>query len=305
MKQNLWHDFSPGPDAPDLIYVVVEVPKASRNKFEYSKEAGTIALDRVLYSPLHYPGDYGFIPRTYFEDGDPTDVLVMTNQPTFPGCIIKARPIGMFKMIDNGELDYKILAVPADDPSFDEYWDVSNIPQHFPKEVGHFFMVYKELQGATVTNEGWAGVREAKAQIRRSMERYSNEFPIHTSERQRVSSGTKWERAYGYSRAVRVENMVYVAGTTAGEAGEDARSQTQGIFEKIKAALTEAGAKMEDVVRSRMYVVHKEDMLTVAEVHGEYFEEIRPVSTLVQVAGLIEPHLRVEIEVEAIIQDDF
>jgi enamine deaminase RidA (YjgF/YER057c/UK114 family) len=166
-------------------------------------------------------------------------------------------------------------------------------------------MVYKELQGATVTNEGWAGVREAKAQIRRSMERYNDEFPTRTSERQQVSSGTKWERAYGYSRAVRVENMVYVAGTTAGDAGEDARSQMHGIFEKIKTALAETGAKLEDVVRTRMYVVNKEDMTTVAEVHGEYFEDIRPVSTLVQVAGLIEPQLKVEMEVEAIIQEDF
>lgn len=302
MKQNLWHDFIPGPDAPDVIYVVVEVPKASRNKYEYSKDAGTIALDRVLYSPLHYPGDYGFIPRTYFEDGDPTDVLVMTNQPTFPGCIIKARPIGMFKMIDNGELDYKVLAVPADDPSFNEYWDVSNIPQHFPKEVGHFFMVYKDLQGATVTNEGWAGVQEAKAEIRRSMEKYKQEFPARSTE-QRVSTGTKWERAYGYSRALRVGNVVHVAGTTAGDAGEDVRSQSRGVLEKIKKALEEVGSSMNEVVRTRMYVVNKDDMTTVAEVHGEYFEDIRPASTLIQVAGLIEPHLLVEMEVEAIIRD--
>ncbi len=302
MKQNLWHDFVPGPDAPDIIYVVVEVPKASRNKYEYSKDAGTIALDRVLYSPLHYPGDYGFIPRTYFEDGDPIDVLVMTNQPTFPGCIIKARPIGMFKMIDSGELDYKILAVPADDPSFAEYWDVSNIPQHFPKEVGHFFMVYKHLQGAEVTNEGWVGVQETKSEIRRAIEKYNNEFPSRATE-QRVSTGTKWERAYGYSRAIRVGNVVHVAGTTAGDAGEDVRSQAKGILEKIKKSLEDVGASLNDVIRTRMYVVNKDDMTTVAEVHGEYFEAIRPVSTLVQVAGLIEPQLLVEMEVEALIRD--
>jgi len=306
---NLWHDVSAGANPPDLIHVVVESPKASRNKYEYSKDVAHIALDRVLYSPLHFPGDYGFIPQTYFEDGDPLDVLVMTNNPTFPGCIIQARPIGMFRMIDKGELDYKILAVPANDPSFNEYWDVSNVPQHFPREMGHFFMVYKELEGMQVTNEGWANVAEAKETIRASMERYQQSFGQSAKGRLLIASGTRWEKAYGYSRAVRVVNQIYVAGTTAtDEHGQlvglgDAAAQTRQVLQNIQTALEKAGAKLEHVVRSRMYVTHREDAPSVAEVHGEFFGEIRPATTLVVVASLLESAMLVEIEVDAVITD--
>lgn len=178
MALHLWHNLSAGPQSPEIIYVVIEVPKGNRNKYEYSKTAGVIKLDRVLYSPLHYPGDYGFIPQTYFEDDDPMDVLVMMNAPTFPGCVIEARPLGMFKMIDRGEPDYKVLAVPATDPNFEEYHDLDDLPQHFPKEVMHFFMVYKQLQGAEVQNEGWVGVEGAKEAIRRSQRMYWEKFPV-------------------------------------------------------------------------------------------------------------------------------
>lgn len=174
---HLWHALAPGPQPPDVIYTVVEVPKGNRNKYEYSKTAGVIKLDRVLYSPLHYPGDYGFIPQTYFEDGDPMDVLVMMNAPTFPGCVIEARPLGMFKMIDKGEKDYKVLAVPATDPNFDDYRDLDDLPQHFPKEVAHFFMVYKHLQGAETVNEGWVASADAKKAILHSMQVYQEKFP--------------------------------------------------------------------------------------------------------------------------------
>lgn len=178
MTLHLWHNLAPGPNAPDTLYTVVEVPKGSRNKYEYSKTAGVIKLDRVLYSPLHYPGDYGFIPQSYFEDGDPMDVLVMMNAPTFPGCVIETRPLGMFKMIDKGELDYKVLAVPATDPSFDDYKDLSDLPVHFPKEVAHFFMVYKQLQGTEVQNEGWVGAEETKEAILHSLQMYRDKFPL-------------------------------------------------------------------------------------------------------------------------------
>ena len=177
MVQHLWHNLSTGPQSPDIVYVVVEVPKGNRNKYEYSKTAGVIKLDRVLYSPLHYPGDYGFLPQTYFDDGDPMDILVMMNAPTFPGCVVEARPLGMFKMIDRGIPDYKVLAVPATDPNFEEYYDISDLPQHFPKEVMHFFMVYKQLQGVEVQNEGWVGAEAAKAAIVRSTEMYWEKFP--------------------------------------------------------------------------------------------------------------------------------
>jgi inorganic pyrophosphatase len=178
MTLHLWHNLAPGPQPPDIIYAVVEVPKGSRNKYEYSKRAGVNKLARVLYSPLHYPGDYGFIPQTFFEDGDPMDVLVMMNEPTFPGCVIEARPVGMLKMIDKGELDYKVLAVPATDPNFDEYNDMSDLPTHFPKEVQHFFMVYKQLQGTESTNEGWVGSEATKKAILDSMAFYREKFPL-------------------------------------------------------------------------------------------------------------------------------
>lgn len=177
MTLHLWHNLASGPNAPETVYAVVEVPKGNRNKYEYSKTAGVIKLDRVLYSPLHYPGDYGFIPQSYFEDGDPMDILVMMNAPTFPGCVIEARPLAMFKMIDKGEADYKVLAVPATDPNFDDYHTFDDIPRHFPREVEHFFMVYKQLQGTKVENEGWVGMEETHKAINKSIDLYKEKFP--------------------------------------------------------------------------------------------------------------------------------
>jgi inorganic pyrophosphatase len=173
---NLWHQLEPGPDAPDVIYVIVEIPKGSRNKFEYGKELGVIKLDRVLFSSLHYPGDYGLIPRTLYDDGDALDVLVMINEPTFPGCIIEARPIGLFKMLDQGLPDDKVLAVPASDPIFNGYQDIEDIPQHFLKEVAHFFEVYKDLEGKRAKPVGWESANVAKEQISRAIELYRAKY---------------------------------------------------------------------------------------------------------------------------------
>lgn len=173
---NLWRDLEPGPNIPDVIYVIVEISKGSRNKYEYGKELGVIKLDRVLFSSLHYPGDYGLIPRTLYDDGDPLDVLVMVNEPTFPGCIIEARPIGLFKMLDQGVADDKVLAVPARDPLFDDYQDIKDIPQHFLREVAHFFEVYKDLEGKRAKPIGWEGATVAKAEITRSMELYRQHY---------------------------------------------------------------------------------------------------------------------------------
>ncbi len=174
---HLWHELSPGPQPPEIVYAVVEVPKGSRNKYEYAKRAGVIKLDRVLYSSLHYPGDYGFIPQSYFEDGDPLDILIMVTEPTFPGCVIEARPIGMFKMIDKGEPDYKILAVPATDPHFKDFQSMKDVSAHFPQEVAHFFMTYKQLEGAEVKNEGWTDAAEARTTIQGSLDLYRRTFP--------------------------------------------------------------------------------------------------------------------------------
>ena len=153
---NLLHELPPGPDVPNVIYVVVEVPKGSRNKYEYDKNQGFVKLDRVLYSPIHYPGDYGLIPCTHYDDGDPLDVLVMVNEPTFPGCIIEARPIGLFRMLDRGV---------AYDPIFQDYYDIPHSPQHFLAEMGHFFEVYKELEGVPTEVLGWERAQTARQQI--------------------------------------------------------------------------------------------------------------------------------------------
>lgn len=146
--QNLWHDLSPGPDIPNIIHVVTEIPKGSRNKYEYDKDIGAFRLDRVLYSPVHYPGDYGFVPQTFYDDGDPLDVLVVTNLPTFTGCIVESRPIGMFQMLDRGQADDKVLAVLNHDPFFHEYVDYTDLPAHYLREVEHFFTVYKDLEAS-------------------------------------------------------------------------------------------------------------------------------------------------------------
>src|ERR671915_2327238 len=151
-----WHD-SYVDDAiiADAFPVVIEIPKGSKNKYELDKDSGLLRLDRVLYSAVHYPADYGFIPRTLHEDGDPCDILVLVNEPTFPGCQIDARPIGVLMMLDRGEPDDKILAVPSKDPFYGEYFDIADIPQHFLKEVEHFFRIYKDLEGRRVQTVGW------------------------------------------------------------------------------------------------------------------------------------------------------
>ena len=152
---NLWSEIESGSDIPDVVTAVIEVPKGSRNKYEYDKEREAFMLDRVLYSPVVYPADYGFIPKSTYDDGDPMDILVLMEQPTFPGCLIEARPIGIMGMIDGGDKDYKILAVPEDDPRFSDVQDISDVPSHLLKEIEHFFSVYKNLEGKVVETKGW------------------------------------------------------------------------------------------------------------------------------------------------------
>ena len=169
---NLWRELPPGPDVPQVIYVVVEIPKKSRNKYEYDEDGGFIKLDRVLYSSLHYPGDYGFIPRTLHDDGDPLDVLVMTNEPTFSGCVIEARPLGILHLVDRGKLDDKILTVPHTDPLFDNYHSLDDVPPHFLDEVTHFFSVYKDLESAETESKGWEDADKAHEEIERAIASY-------------------------------------------------------------------------------------------------------------------------------------
>ena len=173
---NPWHDLPAGIHPPDQVTAVVEIPSGSRNKYELDKQSGLIRLDRVLYSSMHYPGDYGFIPRTLHEDGDPLDVLVRINEPTFPGCQIDCRPLGVLKMLDRGEPDDKILAVPSNDPYYHEYFDIADLSQHYLKEVEHFFHIYKDLEGRRVEIVGWEKSEVAASVISESIARYQEKF---------------------------------------------------------------------------------------------------------------------------------
>jgi inorganic pyrophosphatase len=167
-----WHDMEAGPSAPERMTVVVEIPRGSRNKYELDKKTGMFKLDRLLYSSVHYPGDYGFFPRTYAQDDDPLDAIVMTTVPTFPGCVIEVRPIGIFRMQDRGEMDEKVLCVPARDPLYDEYRDLGDVAPHYLREVEHFFTVYKDLEHVRVQPLGWEGEASSRAVIVEAMARY-------------------------------------------------------------------------------------------------------------------------------------
>lgn len=144
------------------MIALVEVPKGSRNKYEYDETSGQLRLDRVLYSPLHYPADYGFIVGTLAEDGDHLDALIVTYEPTFPGCLVPVRPVGVLDMRDEKGRDQKILAVPTVDPRFDEVADLPHLPPHFLAEIEHFFQVYKALEAKDTEIYGWAGAEEAQ-----------------------------------------------------------------------------------------------------------------------------------------------
>lgn len=170
---NYLKDLSAGKDVPKVVNVVVEIPKGSQNKYEYDKAMGVFKLDRVLFSPLHYPGDYGFIPQTLEEDGDPADALILVNFPTYPGMVIEARPIGVLPMIDNGEPDHKILCVPSSDVRFQSYDNIEDIEKPILDEIGHFFQVYKQLEGKTVKLGDWKDVNEAHRIIIAAQKRYS------------------------------------------------------------------------------------------------------------------------------------
>ncbi|CAG0942827.1 inorganic pyrophosphatase [Anaerolineae bacterium] len=169
---NLWKELPTGSDAPNVVNVVVEIPKGSRNKLKYDLATGVIQLDRVLPSPLRYPGDYGLIPQTLFDDGGPLDILVMVTEPTFSGCVIQAQPIGVFQMTDQDKADDKILAVPVSDPAFNECRDIADIPAHLLKEIAHFFEVYKDMEGGRVKTAGWDNSARAKARIAKAVARF-------------------------------------------------------------------------------------------------------------------------------------
>ncbi len=155
----------------DNIMVLIEIPKGSRNKYEYDKERKVIKFDRMLFSAVHYPSDYGYIPDTLAQDGDPLDALVLVWEPTFPGCLIDCRPVGLFKMWDEKGPDEKILCVPLYDPLWNHINGLADVPPHLLKEIEHFFKVYKELEEKKVGVEGWEGRDAAIRIIRESHDR--------------------------------------------------------------------------------------------------------------------------------------
>jgi inorganic pyrophosphatase len=154
--------------------VLIEIPKGSRNKYEYDFELKKIRYDRMIFSSMMYPADYGFIPETLALDGDPLDVLVLVTEPTFPGCVMEVKPIGVFHMADEKGPDEKIICVPVSDPVWNKLNDLSDVNSHLLKEIEHFFQVYKDLEQKKVDVEGWGDVNEAKEIIEKCVNRFAN-----------------------------------------------------------------------------------------------------------------------------------
>ena len=170
----MFYDFEPdpGPDCPRVVRAIIEIPKESSNKYEFDSGLGLFKLSRTLYSPMHYPGDYGFIPGTIAEDRDPLDVLVLVASPSFTGCLFYVRPLGVLDMLDGEEHDHKILAVSVHDPRQNEILSVDNVSTHVRREIEHFFGIYKELENKVTNIKGWHGIDTAQQLIRESHERY-------------------------------------------------------------------------------------------------------------------------------------
>ena len=151
---NIWHNINPKRISSKDFVAVIEIEKGSKNKYELDKETGLLMLDRILYTSTHYPANYGFIPRTYADDLDPLDVLVLCSEPIKPLTMVRCYPIGVISMIDNGRYDEKIIAIPYNDPTYNTYTDITQVPKHIFDEMSHFFRVYKELEGKeTAVNE--------------------------------------------------------------------------------------------------------------------------------------------------------
>lgn len=167
---NLLHDVAPG--TRDEMNVIIEIPRGSQNKYEIDKKTGLIALDRVLHTAQTYPFDYGFVPQTLWDDGDALDVILLTTNPLAPGVLVRARPIAILPMVDGGDPDEKIIAVPASDPRFNDTKDLADLNKHLLKEIAHFFLTYKKLQNKEVALGEFEGSEKAKEAFDRSVKLY-------------------------------------------------------------------------------------------------------------------------------------
>lgn len=173
---NIWHDISPKRITPQDFVAVVEISKGSKKKYELDKETGLIILDRILYTSTHYPANYGFIPRTYGDDNDPLDVLILCSEPIEPLTLVRCFPIGVIRMIDNGKNDEKIIAIPINDPTYKGYKDISELPAHIFEEMTHFFTVYKALEGKQTAVDEVSGHEDAVEIITQAIENYVENF---------------------------------------------------------------------------------------------------------------------------------
>ena len=173
---NIWHDISPKRIGAEDFVCVVEISKGSKKKYELDKETGFIILDRILHTSTHYPANYGFIPRTYGDDNDPLDVLILCSESIEPLVLVRAYPIGVISMIDNGRNDEKIIAIPFGDPNYNQYTDIDQLPSHIFEEMRHFFSVYKNLEHKTTAVNEVSGREAAVEIIKTATERYIDSF---------------------------------------------------------------------------------------------------------------------------------
>ena len=176
-KFNAWHDVSRGEKLPNEVNGIIEIPKGTRAKYELDKDSGLLKLDRVLYSSVYYPANYGFIPKSYCDDKDPLDILILSQIDVVPMCIVPAKVIGVMRMLDNGEADDKIIAVAAGDPSVNHINDISELPAHFISEMRNFFEDYKKLENKTVVVEEFLNRETAIEILQDSFRMYEEKFP--------------------------------------------------------------------------------------------------------------------------------
>jgi len=171
---NIWHDIDSDRIKPENFIAVVEIPKGSKQKYELDKKTGLLILDRILYTSTHYPANYGFIPHTLADDGDPLDVLVLCSESLLPMSLVKVYPIGVITMDDNGSTDEKIIAIPFTDPNYNTYKSIKDLPNHIFDEMQHFFSVYKQLEGKNTDVNKAMDKSEAVEIIKKSMDNYKS-----------------------------------------------------------------------------------------------------------------------------------